>query len=473
LFKEKQVGGALNCSDSELCTFLLALAEGYLPTFYSDTNQSVRLSGMDIASKSYQHGKKTVTFHGFPSLAMCSNLTDTLGEELLTLYLEGFRAKTSVQQEKAQELTVSDQVCGSTWQGSLARLDPDTLLWRTAQCSLLEDLELSLQIFPRWGLMQNGALYPLPILVQTISVKEYGLEPNNETFFHTPNTTGLDGGSNGRKALKKRIENWPTPLASDWKPCGPNSKQQGLTEKVKMWPTPRSCSAMAATITPESAWNEKRNPNLETVVGQRMWPTPKTQDSQHALNLHNNQNDNHWKSNLGEVVSAQVNGGYLNPNWVEWLMNWPITWSGLNVIDPKEYQRWKETSTKTLQKSEQLREMWWDNDPSQASFGQQPNKQSEQQHCNAVPQMSRDTTRQREMEGSHEGSDLPLLCNDIYLSESQAENVQSGMWEQIGMDETKIVPRTDKNIVARVDRLKAIGNGQVPLCAATAWQLLG
>jgi hypothetical protein len=27
-------------------------------------------------------------------------------------------------------------------------------------------------------------------------------------------------------------------------------------------------------------------------------------------------------------------------------------------------------------------------------------------------------------------------------------------------------------VAARVDRLKAIGNGQVPLCAATAWQIL-
>jgi hypothetical protein len=27
-------------------------------------------------------------------------------------------------------------------------------------------------------------------------------------------------------------------------------------------------------------------------------------------------------------------------------------------------------------------------------------------------------------------------------------------------------------LAARVDRLKAIGNGQVPLCAATAWRLL-
>jgi DNA (cytosine-5)-methyltransferase 1 len=30
----------------------------------------------------------------------------------------------------------------------------------------------------------------------------------------------------------------------------------------------------------------------------------------------------------------------------------------------------------------------------------------------------------------------------------------------------------DDGMAARVDRLKAIGNGQVPLCAATAWQIL-
>jgi hypothetical protein len=27
-------------------------------------------------------------------------------------------------------------------------------------------------------------------------------------------------------------------------------------------------------------------------------------------------------------------------------------------------------------------------------------------------------------------------------------------------------------VAARMDRLKAIGNGQVPLCAATAWRIL-
>ena len=35
------------------------------------------------------------------------------------------------------------------------------------------------------------------------------------------------------------------------------------------------------------------------------------------------------------------------------------------------------------------------------------------------------------------------------------------------------VGRMVNGMASRVDRLKAIGNGQVPLCAATAWKILG
>ena len=35
------------------------------------------------------------------------------------------------------------------------------------------------------------------------------------------------------------------------------------------------------------------------------------------------------------------------------------------------------------------------------------------------------------------------------------------------------IRRVANGVAARVDRLKAIGNGQVPLCAATAWRMLG
>lgn len=104
LREEKQVGVPVNCSDSELCTFLQGLEAGFLPTYYSDTSQSVQSKSMSIASRSYQHGKKTVVFHGFPSLQMSRSLTADLGEELLMSYLAAFRAKTSAQPELAREL---------------------------------------------------------------------------------------------------------------------------------------------------------------------------------------------------------------------------------------------------------------------------------------------------------------------------------------------------------------------------------
>ena len=39
-------------------------------------------------------------------------------------------------------------------------------------------------------------------------------------------------------------------------------------------PTPRNCSALVAEITPESAHAPNRFPNLETVVGRGLLPTP-------------------------------------------------------------------------------------------------------------------------------------------------------------------------------------------------------
>ena len=38
--------------------------------------------------------------------------------------------------------------------------------------------------------------------------------------------------------------------------------------------------------------------------------------------------------------------------------------------------------------------------------------------------------------------------------------------------ETMVIPRVATEITARVDRLKAIGNGQVPLCASQAFRIL-
>jgi hypothetical protein len=119
-----------------------------------------------------------------------------------------------VQQENEKEQTTQDTF-GHGYEKPLASYNPDTQSWRTSEdISLWGDYKL-LENLPKSGMTRNGVLYQQPVWVRPIDA----------------------------------------------------------TESLS-WPTPRNCSAMAATITPESAWNPKRFPNLETVVGRRMWPTP-------------------------------------------------------------------------------------------------------------------------------------------------------------------------------------------------------
>jgi hypothetical protein len=105
---------------------------------------------------------------------MFKPLTENRGEELLTLYLAGFHAKTSVQPEKAQELTESEAECGEKWRGSFTKYDLDSRSWKTHQCSLAGDLEPFLETWPRWGLMRDGECWEPQILEQITNDSEFG-----------------------------------------------------------------------------------------------------------------------------------------------------------------------------------------------------------------------------------------------------------------------------------------------------------
>ena len=79
------------------------------------------------------------------------------------------------------DLMENGQECGERWQGLLARLDQNTLLWKIPQCSLLEDLEQSLKTWPNWGSMRNGVCWEQTMLGQTIKENEFGLWPTPVT----------------------------------------------------------------------------------------------------------------------------------------------------------------------------------------------------------------------------------------------------------------------------------------------------
>ena len=150
------------------------LVEEYLGANCLDGEQSAPLSGNPIP-QAFCAPDKMMDFSRLSRFGMTYKpLMETRGEELLMSYLAAFHVPTSAQLEKAQGLTESKAECGEKWQGLLAKFDQDLHLWRTVQCSLLEDLNESLQTLPQWGMTVGGELYLLPTLVQTIDAKESG-----------------------------------------------------------------------------------------------------------------------------------------------------------------------------------------------------------------------------------------------------------------------------------------------------------
>ena len=163
-----------------------------------------------------------------------ATLTDDLGADLLTWFLADSRVRTYPLLGGVPESTASDQGCGEKWRASLAKYDPDSCLWKTAQLSLLADSDEFSETWPKWGMTRNGECWERMTLVPRIEESGSG--------------------------------SWPTPVATLWK-NGKSGKgfSMNLNEAVKKWPTPRSCSAMAATLTNKG----ERFPNLETVMANR------------------------------------------------------------------------------------------------------------------------------------------------------------------------------------------------------------
>ncbi len=255
--------------------FSQVLVEAYLVDTYLVGEQSAPLSGNPI-QQAYCAPDKMTDFSRLSRFGMTYKpLTVSHGEDLLTLYLEDSRARTSQQPEKVQELKANDQECGHTWQGSSEKWTQLSLLSKTPQCLEQEDLELSSMTLTRWGSMQNGVVSPLQPLVLTTKETESGLWP---TPVH----------SEARQGLQIRRE-------------GKKGTQQSLTTAVMTWPTPRTAGMCGGS----GSWDLL---NKNTTVEEAR-------------------------------LMGAGNGGKLNPTWVEWIMGWPLGWTDLKplVMDKSHY----------------------------------------------------------------------------------------------------------------------------------------
>jgi hypothetical protein len=143
-----------------------------------DGEQSVQSSGNNTP-QAYCAPDKMTGFSRLSRFGMTYKpLTESRGEELLTLYRAGFPVLTFPSLDEEQDLMEKGQDSGEKWQGSFTKYSPDSCSWKTHQCSLLGDLDEFSETWPQWGLMRNGECWEQQTLAQTISGIVFGLNPS-------------------------------------------------------------------------------------------------------------------------------------------------------------------------------------------------------------------------------------------------------------------------------------------------------
>lgn len=171
-------------------------------------------------------------------------------------------------------------ISGPTPPESLAKYDPVSRCWKTFQESLLTDFSVgSLVISSRWGIVRDGEFSPLPTPARRISGNGSGL--------------------------------WPTPTVGG----GGQTLPEGTT------PTGQTPDGRKQTVCLE---------RYVLQVERKQWPTP---------TKHGNYNRKGASPTSGDGLATAV-GGRLNPDWTEWLMGWPIGWTGLAPLATDKFQRW-------------------------------------------------------------------------------------------------------------------------------------
>jgi hypothetical protein len=288
--------------------------------------------------------KTTAPFHRSRFGMTFEHLTDADGEELLTLWLADFPAKTSVPLEQVTDSMESEADFGQKWRGSFAKFDHSELKWKTAQCSLLGDSEEFLETWPRWGSMLNGECFLRPIPALPICESASGLWQTPVADDAIERAAGK-WNSRGEPKLSAEAKLWPTPVASDTGTRKVPYAQGGtaLSLAVQMWPTPTaSLGSKGGRITPRKG---REGGTLIEAVSSRMWPTPCASASaskgSSPAALVRKTGKSRANDRIDHAVMA-TDGGQLNPEWVEWLMGWPIGHTALEPLATARYQEWQQ-----------------------------------------------------------------------------------------------------------------------------------
>ena len=226
-------------------------AEASSPIFCLDISQSPLAKSKNIQGESCYKGSLTEFYQSFPfgtTLELCDQTTQNApkhshcGKEYHrnSPFVAGSRshARTYPPLEAEKDSKGPGVDSGWKWQESSVKWSRNTSLWRTRQCSLLADLDVFSETWPKWGMMRDGECWEQMPLEPVIIAPESGYVP-------TPCASDYKGGArNGRDIefkhwLKRRHgKSYPHPQRVEemmlW-PIGWSELAPLETDKFQQW----------------------------------------------------------------------------------------------------------------------------------------------------------------------------------------------------------------------------------------------
>lgn len=292
---------------------------------------------------------------------------------------EASLAKTSLARDAARAYTANVAAYGESMLVSFARYDQDLSLWKIHPCLFDGDLATFSGILPHWGMMRHGVLFRLPPWEPCTYASDSG------SLLDKPIPTPTVNGNNNRKGVSakssdglmtyvRHMDRYPTVCAHDamaqsgkphgWQRNGKEAQQNLNDLVVRMsYPTPTAKDA-------NGPWHTTHSPSLNVVA--TSWPTPCATDAKGPGKTPRDRLDyavnGATKSATYPTIGCKTMGGtsgsfqklqklkeagiisederrcmasgscgQLNPDWVEWLMFWPIGWTDCETPNHRLY----------------------------------------------------------------------------------------------------------------------------------------
>ena len=263
------------------------------------------------AEKSSSNGSETESSQSSQFGMMYERSTENRGEEKSMSSAAASLAKTSALQGKKQELTESTVVSGEKCREWLARYDRNTSSWKTRQLLLFEDSDESWEIWPRWGMMQDGECFPAERSAVCIC--------ENASSFSLPTPVSSEATSGRIFTPNIRAKSFRTKTGS-WRKRWLNgeSSNLGLTRTLRL-------------SLPTIGYNEYKGSGSKRFLGSKDFRGAKMSEG---------------------LRTCKTDPIYLNPLFAELVMMWPTEWTDLRPLATDRFREWLNSHGNVCPRSE-------------------------------------------------------------------------------------------------------------------------